>query len=90
VTIGNYPFLTGIKALGTAKLLALLPGSLDTLVRALADQAALKLGIGGLVRRLLTEDRLTAGSLQRSERSLGRCTTVARSRPEGAQPLAHA
>jgi len=44
VTIGNDPLLTGIKSLGAPKFLALLPGSLDTLIRALADQAALKLG----------------------------------------------
>jgi hypothetical protein len=44
VTIGNDPLLPGIKSLGASKLLALLSGSLDTLVGALADQASLELG----------------------------------------------
>jgi hypothetical protein len=44
VTVGDDALLTCIQSLGTPKLLASLPGSLDALFRALADQATLELG----------------------------------------------
>jgi hypothetical protein len=42
-TAGDGPLLTGIKSFWAPKLLALLLGPFDALVRALADQASLKL-----------------------------------------------
>ena len=68
VAIGNDPLLTIIKALGTPKLLALPLGTLDTLVRALADQATLKLGNAAhdgylFVKQLLYEQLIVMGRL---------------------------
>jgi hypothetical protein len=44
VQLGNYPLLTSIKTLGTAKPLALTLSPLDPRVGAATDQAALELG----------------------------------------------
>jgi hypothetical protein len=90
VPIGNDPLLAGIQSLGTAKLLALLPCSLDALVGALADQATLKFsntahdgqhqpaGIGRGVAPALPSDT------KPQERPSSSCTMLCRSRLERA------